>query len=354
MRSGRGWLLVWVLVLLIAALALGAVELFWRSHGYQPTIIDSKALWSIQRDRVDQVDNPLVLLGASRTEYGIDPAVLADALPGYTPIMLAINGHHPIAILRQLAVDQDFHGSVLVDIDTEGLRREIWNNSEAWVDYYRHRWSPSLKFHRRLLTLWQKAALIANPAFGAVSALEHWLAGSMPKHRPITYYASRHGDVDYQKIDADALRRHFENMVRNSAKHLTPPSPQQWLADLAQVNQWVAAIQARGGTVIFYASPTTGAVRAVADRVYPRTLYWDRFAASSPAHVLNLRDVPAIAAIPLPDGSHVDMRDKAAYTQALANSLLARGWLSSAATRAASPANQATGGAPALGDGKRR
>ena len=87
------------------------------------------------------------------------------------------------------------------------------------------------------------------------------------------------------------------------------------------------AIQARGGEVIFYASPTSGLRRDAFEDWAPRAEYWDKMAAVSPAKVLNALDVPALRDFPLPDDSHVDYRQKPAYTHALIDALQTRGWL---------------------------
>lgn len=327
LRSGRSWLKLWVAALIVIAVMLGSIEGYWRSQGYVPGVIDSKALWSLQRDRVDSVAHPLVLLGASHTQYGIDLELLRRALPGYTPIMLAINGHFPLAILHQLALDDEFHGMVWVDIEADGMRRALWGHSQAWIDYYHHAWSPSLKFHRRILTWWQQLALIANPKFSALASLKHLINGTQPDTPPLTYHPDRSGNIDYSKTDAEALRKHFVQLAEHAVRTLDPPNPQQWLADLETVNDWVRSIQARGGEVIFYRTPTQGKLRQLASQLYPRDRYWDRFAAATPAHTLMLRDVPAINRIPLPDGSHVDMHDKDDYTRAILAAFRKRGWL---------------------------
>jgi hypothetical protein len=43
--------------------------------------------------------------------------------------------------------------------------------------------------------------------------------------------------------------------------------------------------------------------------------------------VLHFADEPALAAFHLPDDSHLDFRDKPAYTKALVDALVRRGWV---------------------------
>ena len=106
-----------------------------------------------------------------------------------------------------------------------------------------------------------------------------------------------------------------------------PPSPAQWLADLAPVERWAAAIQARGGRVVFVNLPVAGRLTELETGYMPRPEYWDAFAARPGIHALHWLDVPALRALPLPDHSHVDAADRPALTRALITALAERGWL---------------------------
>lgn len=326
--DGRGWLATWACAFALAAIALLLVERHWRAQGHVPTVLDSMQLWSVQRERVyGSTPQPLVLLGASRMEYGVDVKVLRDALPRYKPVMLAINGLYPLAVLRDLAQDENFHGVVLCDIESNGLLELFRDVQQKYVDYYHRRWTPSWHLHRVLLSAWQRAALIANPDFGVVASLKRAVAGGAPFRNYVDYDANRSGDIDYTRTDPEATRRHFAETVEGNIARLPKTTPEQWLAGVAPVFDWVRAIQARGGTVIFYESPTQGLTREINDRLYPRAQYWDRFAAASPAPVVSANAIPALANTPLPDDSHIDFHDKAAYTRALVDALVERGLL---------------------------
>ena len=323
--EARAWLATWIAALLAAAAVLGAVEWHWRARGYTPTVLDSTQLWSRQRQRVDMAaPRPLVLLGASRTEYGIDLPTLRARLPGYEPVMLAVNGLYPLAVLRDLARDEHFRGVVLCDIESFGLRREYVELQQPWVDYYHRRWTPSWRFHRAVLNRWQDAALIANPDFGALASVKRAIAGGEPFRNYVTYHADRSGGIDYRKTDPEAIKRHFAETVEGNIARMPQRDADEWLRDLAPVFDWVRAIQARGGKVVFYESPTSGLTRQINERLFPAAQYWDRFAAASPAPAISANTIPELAATPLPDDSHIDYRDKAAYTHRLVDALEAR------------------------------
>lgn len=326
----RGWLLAWVLALGVAAAVVGAVEWHWRALGFHPNVRDSAQLWSLQRDRVYARDKiPLAILGASRIEFALDMKLLKALLPRYRPVMLAQNAHYPLAALRDLAQDENFRGVVLCDLETSGLFKSLVDMQQPLVDYRRQQWSPSWRAHRLLLNLWQAHAVVANPDLGLTAALRRALGDSShPQPDYFTFYADRSGDIDYSHTDLEAARKHFSELAAEPKNQRALVEPQQWFAGLADVYAWTRRIQARGGAVIFYQSPTGPALHALEIRRYPPELYWGRFAANSPAPVLDAADVPALAAFNEPDESHLDFRDKPAYTRALVDALVARGWLS--------------------------
>lgn len=325
--SRRHWAVIWIGALLVAGTLVMLVEWHWRALGYRPNIRDSAQLWSIQRDRVyAHGRTPLVLLGASRIEFGVDMKLLAQLLPRYRPVMLAQNAHYPLAVLRDLADDASFHGVVLCDIESNGLNAAYYDSQQPLVDYYHRQWSPSWHVHRILLTVWQRHAVVADPDLGAVAWLRRLIDGSPPP-RPdyFRFHADRSGDIDYRQTDAAAARRHFDELVASGRVPRALSQPAAWLQGLAPVYDWVRRIQRRGGTVIFYRSPISGVLPEAEETMYPARLYWNRFVATVPAPVVDALAVPSLHAFKEPDDSHLDYRDKPAYTRALVDVLVARG-----------------------------
>jgi hypothetical protein len=325
----RRWLLAWTLAFVVAVAIVGATEWRWRAIGYYPNIRDSAQLWSIERDRVYAIDKiPLAILGASRIEFAVDMKLLEHLLPRYQPVMLAQNAHYPLAVLRDLADDEDFHGVVLCDLESGGLNKIYTDMQQPLVDYRRRQWSPSWHVHRLLLNVWQAHAVVANPDLGLIAGARRLLGDSFrPQPDYFTFYADRSGDIDYTRTDVEAAKRHFAELAADPHNMKALVEPQQWLADLAEVSEWTRRIQAHGGKVIFYQSPTSGTLHRAERVIHPPELYWDRFAASVPAPVIDAADVPALSAFVEPDESHLDFRDKPAYTQALVDTLVERGLL---------------------------
>lgn len=326
--SDRRWGWTWALALLLAGLALLAIDRHWRAKGYEARLLDSPALWSIQRDLAYGTDRvPLVFLGASRTQYGFDTGLLRELTPGYRPLMLAVNGLYPLAVLRDLAEDPEFRGVVVCDVETLAFLREYRELQQPWVDYYHRQFTPSWRLHRELLSHWQRASVLGDPRFSWLATLRHAVLGGQPFRDYVVLHDDRSGDIDYTKVDVEAAKRHFEAHAEGNLQRMPQREPKEWLADIEPVFDWARAIEARGGRVVFYRSPVSGAQESVMDRWYPPETYWQRFVEQSPVAVLDANAEPRLDATPLPDDSHLDYRDKADYTRAWLAVMRERGLL---------------------------
>ena len=58
-----------------------------------------------------------------------------------------------------------------------------------------------------------------------------------------------------------------------------------------------------------------------------RARYWDRLAEHTGAITIHFHDLPRVRELPLPDGSHLDLRDAPTFTAALLDELARRGVL---------------------------
>ncbi|MCC6505309.1 MAG: hypothetical protein IT475_07635 [Aquimonas sp.] len=318
-----------LVALVLSSLALFGVEHYWRGRGYAPVIMDSADFWSIQRARVYARDSrPLVFLGASRTLYAIDRETVLTRLPGYAPVMLARDGEYPLATLRDLAEDTSFNGVVICDLDAVAFSTLGIDMQRPMVDFYHQQFTPSRAMHRLLLSHWQRQSVLARPDFSLTRAvLRVWKQEPEPFHPFQWLNLRRFGFIDFSAGDPEPHRQELVRNLESFNGHFPRFPFDEWWPQVEASHGWVKAIQARGGEVIFYASPTSGLRRDAFEDWAPRAEYWDKMAAVSPAKVLNALDVPALRDFPLPDDSHVDYRQKPAYTHALIDALQTRGWL---------------------------
>lgn len=327
----HSWLKAWIAAALIAAMLAAGYEGFLRTRNYVPTVQDDADLWSIEYDRVRADPRAVALLGASRIQFAIDPALLSELLGGRTVAMLAVNAHYPLAVLRALADDEHFRGLVVVGIDARGLSKQHWDMQKPWIAHYFARWSRARRIHREITTWLQERIVFLRSPFSLANLARRSLAGiGMPFNDYVLLRGNRVGFLDYRRTDVTAIKSRRIADLQAYYQENPPPEASNWLRDLDEVSGWVRRIEARGGHVVFFREPVTGEHLALDEAHYPRTLYWDAYAHVAPAMMIDFRDEPAFATFMLPDTSHIDGVDVARFTGAVAQMLTRLGLVTGA------------------------
>ncbi len=321
------WLRTWLVAAgLIVALAAGW-EGTLRGLGYSPTVVDDKALWAAQRQRVysDGHEKTVVLLGDCRMQTDFVPQVLAAQFPGHRVVQLAVEQTSPVATLRDLAADERFDGVVICGVNARLLCEDLWDTQQPYVDYYHNKYTLNEKLNRRLSVVFQRRLAIIHPQLRLDDLLVHWVK---TRHLPPPYYIETHADrsrlADYSRVDIEAHRQFTLGRAQWLCSR-TLPSSIKWLEDAMKLEEWVQAIHCRGGQVIFIQFPTTGDHLRYDEFMFPRAQYWDAFAAKTSALCLHFQDAPQLAGFACPDWSHIDRADAPRFTQELARVLDDRG-----------------------------
>lgn len=91
----------------------------------------------------------------------------------------------------------------------------------------------------------------------------------------------------------------------------------EWYRKVEETRKLVRAIQARGGKVLFVGMPSSGMVREIEERRYPKVQYWDYFVQNIGVPALHSNYTPELSEFICPDGSHLDMRDQSGFTEKL-------------------------------------
>jgi hypothetical protein len=323
------WLVTWITALALAAAGWCAFEAYWRHQGYAPTVMDSFDLWAQMRKRVVQPAPPVrvALLGASRVQYGLSPESFKAAAAGTDPVMLSVNGHYPLATLRDLAADERFNGIALVGIDSRGFYLGWHDMQQKYVDYFHKEFSPARDIHRSLLTRLQPHLIAARPDFAAITLINRYFNGyGAPNKEYVTFQRDRAGGTYYSKSNVDAIRSARVAELREHYKTFIAPTPEQWLRDNRDVVEWVKRINARGGRVVFYREPVSGEHFELDESRFPRAQFWDQLARIMPATMIEFQDYATLR-IDTPDTSHIDAKDIDRHTRALVEVLRDKGVL---------------------------
>lgn len=343
---GGRWLapgLVGLLIFLFAAMSL---EFALAKRGFVPTILDTPTAWATERARASQLGpRALVLIGGSRIQLDLDLRVLGQAT-GLEPVQLAIDGSSFIPVLAELAEDDRIKGTILVDYYDEvvnDLNRQdgAQANLSEWARHRSRSGVPDFSVAEASLDgLVRRHMRSYADGASPFTSLVSRVLDAHATQQYLIMLPDRERRADYGKVDMPMF--YYGRVLRNSGLP-APENAHSWpefdtrvaagIANLAPValpnfdqNAKVIAglvrrIEARGGHVTFVVMPMSGLVRATNERKFPRSLYWDRFVHIVRSPSLNFADVPDLAAFTCPDGSHLDMRSQASFTEALVRAL---------------------------------
>jgi hypothetical protein len=337
--------------LVLLVIVGGLLETALDVRGFKPSVDDSPAAWGRERQRASEAGtHGLILVGASRSQLDIDLDALAQAT-GKRPIQLAIDGSSYLPVLADLAKDEHVKGVVIVEFRGGVPEPDYQDAATRYVNAWRHRQGLGAAYDfarmERALVDWRQGVLrsYADGASPFQALSRRVLPPEVTPQYLVTRF-SRSRDADYSKVDLPAL--YYKRVMRNAGIENLPDMPDyaavdRYLAERIQalpqasvahlltntnlLGQMVRRIEARGGRVIFVMYPESGLVRAADDVMYPRALFWDRVVPLVGGKGLYYADEQSLREFACPDGSHLDVRDKRRFTQALVKALESRGWL---------------------------
>lgn len=316
----------WVLAGCMALLVLLSIEMLWRYAGWQPAITEDHALWALQRERVETAGpETMVILGRSRILQAFVPSVFHDVLPDWHYVQLGVNAAHPLCVLRDIAENTAFAGVVLIETDVPTLFPEVWEQQQAYVDYYHTQWNPLTKLARQTDTLLQSRLALLLPELPLHRALPNLLRGRLnPQY--VLRTADRVYEADYRKVDLDEhLQTRLDSMEAAYAHYMSLPGFRQWPEGLETVEGWVRSVQERGGRVVFFFPILTGIYGQRDEELLPRKKYWDVFAAQTSAETVYCKDLPGMRDLRCADGSHLFREHCPVFTRVLTQELVRRG-----------------------------
>jgi hypothetical protein len=329
-----------ILTLILVTTSLVSWELYVRHKGFDLSYDDGPSLWSDKRAMVyEPADKATVFIGSSRIKYDIDIDTWKD-LTGEDAIQLACVGSTPLPQLNDLANDSNFKGKLIVDV-TEIL---FFSTAPPYaatpnenIKYYQH-FSPA-----------QRASVVLDRAFESQLAFLDKDGLSLNAELKNLQIPNRPGVFEFPIFPPD-----FERVKFNRQSYMTDG----FVADSNHVNQvrgiwyWlhtiskdppmsgapldsllnvvktdVDKIEARGGTVLFTRTPSSGPFLMGETMGYPRANYWDKILAVTHCPGVFFADYPAIAHFECPEFSHLKQSDAVIYTKNLIKILSEeKGW----------------------------
>lgn len=322
---------LWAITVAIALVILGGIEITWRKLGWQPSVEDTLDFWCTHRDSI-QAPNTVVLVGASHMMCGFDPGVFHERLPTYKLANLARVGQPPIATLRDLADDDSFSGLVLVDLVEHYFEEQSWDAQQGPVDYYHDRFSLNRKLNSQIASQLQSRFTVLAPGLSLNPTANFLIPALRDRRFPSQtqiFSTDRSTLIDFSKSDSSSLSQGNAGRLAYIESHLEHyrSDPPEWAGMAAAVTEMISRIRSRGGEVMVIRFPHSGAYYELERAAYPRTDYWDRFAAMTEGLTFHFEDHEKTASMQCPDYTHLDKTDARIMTSVLIDALVAHGAL---------------------------
>jgi len=322
---------------------VGVMELRLAAKGFRPNLMDSEMLWLHERLRASNLgEHALILIGGSRIQLGIDLDVLRQKTR-LEPVQLAIDGSLPLPVLEDLAHDPNIRGTILIDYYDYFLQSATPDDrSMSYEEYFKqanHYYRIiDYKVIEGYLTN-QLRSLLRSYADGArplTSLLTRILIHNVTRQYIITL-SNRSRLADYSQVPMPASyygrvvknlgqEVYFqvgssygdvERILKEKINQLEPNENAIFINRLDYLESLTQMIRKRGGKVIFVVMPSSGLVREIERKRFPRSLFWDCLVKRTSAKTIHFEDFPSLNYFVCPDGAHLDYRDRVRFTTAL-------------------------------------
>lgn len=320
------WNKSWVSAILLALIVLLALEVFWRINGHIPSIVDDQQLWAVERSKVGQSQQEMILLGSSRMQTDISIPTLQKQLPHYNIINLSADSTCPNATLLDLATDRHFTGLVVMETGPEcimfGDAPEV--SQQGYVDFFHKTYNFNIKLNRNIATFIQQHIIIVDPYLNLTKvAMEIILKKKWRSPYYLTTHEDRSRAADYRKLDIIHHKLMRLQKVDVRYQQLKPNiSFENLTKGLATQDAAVKKIKRRGGNVVFVRFPVSDEHWNKDELFFPRALYWDPIVSRTDAATIHFKDIEGMRSLQCPDTSHLDVRDTETFTKALFEELI--------------------------------
>ncbi|MCP4037367.1 MAG: hypothetical protein GY733_10550 [bacterium] len=324
----RLWSRTWIAVASVVVLVLVAWEIFWRSQGFAPSLHDDAMLWSHSRAQATALGSRgVVLVGSSRMQMGIHRETLARETGWPPAVQLAQVRGPSIPVLRHLAHDPDFRATVLCEVSlplffgqTEGFVREV----DAILRAYDERTLAERIEHR--LAMFVQGSLVTRLSRLSPTVIRNaiWF-----QQMPAPRYEGVIGEDRFRYADYAKVKSlpGLHGRIRRELAQTDPvPATAETLrARFEEVEGMVEAIRERGGEVVFMRLPSHAMVLEREARWYPRSEYWDVFAAQTRTQTIHYGDDGILSQLLPPDGDHLGKNQAVKFTRRLGRMLVEKG-----------------------------
>ncbi len=318
---------VWLLVLLVVCVVLGAMEWFWRQHDITPGVRNTPENWALEVNRWlehEEDNQAIVLLGSSRIQCGVDPDLLSSSLHDVSVYNLSIGGTRSLDALEFLAEQPAFKGVVVVEIwplvqlgqqdQTPYLEKwKLFVNGFEQPTASQHleaRFDRALESRMRLLHGELNLNQVATRVLRTRKVL--YPLESMLENRYTPLDFKRHDPVRVLRTE-QKHKAQFGEMERLDEESLR--------AVLDRFEQASNKLRARGTRVVFFHPVVSGKTREREDEIFDTTQPWFGRLEQMSDEVVMYAEFDELNTLTCPDEIHLDRSQVSLQTNILAQEL---------------------------------
>lgn len=297
-------------------------EVWARSMGVTPMPNDTPGSWALTREDVQPED--VVIIGTSRGQRAIDPAVL-QRYTDLRVVSLARTSTGVLPIVRHMAEDETFVGTLIIDIHPNhwqyaGERLTGNINAAGLLAAHRNR-ASSLPAEAWLARQLQRRVAIFSPEFDPIGIVRA-LVGMRPSpgHNHLRFTERRF--VEFVPEHFDEARHDRIQARKNQRLAEMPVAQAQGIADAAaELLEPVETLRQRGVRVVFVRTPSSKFSRERENHRVPRELVYDTLAETVGGEWFHFEDAVFDPELNCPDGSHLDTPSAHVFTAWLAETV---------------------------------
>jgi hypothetical protein len=325
--ASTAWGRTWLLAIVLAGVGVAAQESLWRALGVFPNTPDSQELWRFWRQRVYRDDGKVVvILGTSRAQSGISVSELQLQLPEHRIVQLSLPYlRSSVGLLRDLAEDKDFSGTIIMGLDVPLLTRSRWDDHRS---HYEYASTGRIEYWNTIAVAWLRdhlstlrpeytlKAVFGSWLFNSAKRDPSWSTKSFCRQTTWRFPSSRAPAADDRKVTLGFRQTYERDGI---------PGWDSLAGDVERVDQFVGMLQSRGGDAVFVRLPSSGERKQLEDEYHPKELYWDRFVPMTVAQCVHYKDISENVNVVCQDGSHLSGPQSVQFTRALCRELFRRG-----------------------------
>jgi len=312
-----------LIIAVITALLLSIIwELSFRNLGYKPYHDDIDDLWAIWRRAVPTLsESDIIIVGSSRAHFDINTEMWAREY-GKRPVMLASVGTSPGPIIKDLAENTQFKGTLIVSVAPDLFFGEP--NSGGW-----QRLRDRMKYYEKQTyaqRLNQAVFMQIDPYFAFINdklqfkTLVDWLPiAQRDSVRPPLIWPDMSVNDEYRNLHMIAemetdttMQKAMQNIWDMFGWDAPDSTKTDSIIDLYA--GWVSTLKSRGANVIFIRPPSSGKYITHEHEFYPREKYWDAVLEKTNCPGYHFEDYEKTNGFICPEWSHLLPQDADVYT----------------------------------------